>query len=414
MLFLAIRQLLSRKRQTVLVLLGISLGTMMFLVISGVQKGVQDYILTQLLNNTAHIRIQAHEEIVTPTDLSERFWDPGTSVRWIIPPSGRRDEEHIEYPQGWFDRLEKDPRVLGFSSGIYLNVIASRGTTHAPAELFGIIPERYIHMTHMEEYVREGSLRDLESGGSKIILGMGLMERLGTRSGEILLISVGQGEVMPFRVVGYFKMGIKEVDDRLIYVGLQDAQRLNRRPGRIGIISVYLTEPSEARAIAEEWSQFSWDKVESWEEASGNFLQVFTIQKFSRMIITFAILIVAAFGTYNVLSILVNQKKREIAILRSIGYPPSEILRLFLDQGLILGVSGALVGMVMGHLANIYISRIDLGFDIGMGSRLPVSFDPATYVFGLVLALCSALLASYLPARAASRLTPLDIIRTEG
>jgi lipoprotein-releasing system permease protein len=412
-IFLALRHLLAKRRQSILVLLGISLGTMMFLVITGVQKGVQDMILSQLLTNTPHIRIQAHEERIDPSGMAERFYGPGPIVDWVVPPSGRRDDAHIEYPQGWFDRLEKDPRVLGFSGGIALNVIATKSGTQRPASVFGIIPERYVRMTEMEKYVKQGSLRDLEGGGSKMILGSGLMERLGTRTGETVLLSAGQGETIPFRVVGFLRLGIQEVDNSLIYVALQDAQRLNRSPGRIGIISVFLVDPTRAQEVADEWRGLARDKVESWEEASANFLQVFTVQKFSRFIITFAILVVAAFGTYNVLSILVNQKRREIAILRSIGYPPKEILHLFLSQGMILGSAGAVVGLLTGHLANLYIRSIDLGFDMGMGSQLPVSFDAENYLFGFALALVSAVAASYLPARAASKLTPLDIIRSE-
>ena len=164
---------------------------------------------------------------------------------------------------------------------------------------------------------------------------------------------------------------------------------------------------------ADSWKLVSRDKVESWEEVNASFLQIFVFQDIVRITVTTAILVVAAFGIYNVLSIIVNQKRREIAILRSIGYPPKMILQLFLIQGIMLGFSGAIFGLLIGFGLNLYIETIDLGIPIGTGNHLIISFSPHIYVMGFSMAFLSAILASLLPAYAASKLTPIDIIRSE-
>lgn len=120
-----------------------------------------------------------------------------------------------------------------------------------------------------------------------------------------------------------------------------------------------------------------------------------------------------ASGVYNVLSIMINQKKREIAILRAIGYGPRKILLLILYQGLLLGIGGGLLGILMGYGLCQWIAHLDLAIEFHGSHHMPVSFDWRIYVAALISANVSALVASVIPAHYASRLTPIDILRSE-
>jgi lipoprotein-releasing system permease protein len=142
-------------------------------------------------------------------------------------------------------------------------------------------------------------------------------------------------------------------------------------------------------------------------------MEMIKVQDFTRYFITVAILVVAAFGVYNVLSIMINQKRREIAILRAIGYGPPQILRLVFYQGLVLGVAGGAVGLVLGYGLCRLFGSLDLGIEIGGSNHLLISYDASIYLVAFSAALASSLLAAYLPARSASRLSPMDIIRSE-
>ena len=412
MLFLAIRHLLSRKKQTILILLGISLGTTMYVVISGMQLGMREFTLDRLLQNIAHIRISARDRAIDSVEMTGRFFGPDSAVRWIIPPSGKREEAHIVYPQGWFDRLRDDPEVIAYAPGLTLNVIISRRQSKFPGSLSGIEPEKTMRVTAMEKYMTSGSLRDLTGGGNKLIVGEGVLERLGVRIGDSIRVSTGLSETRPFKIVGTWKLGVKQVDEVLMLASLRDVQALNRTPGRINEINVKLADINSAQRIADEWELVARDNVESWSESNANFLQIFAIQDIVRYAVTAAILVVAGFGIYNVLSIMVTQKRHEIAILGSMGYAPRKILLLFMEQGLMLGLAGALIGLPVGFALCKYIGSIEISFT-GVGSNLLVSYSPSIYIVGFLLAFVSALLASYLPAHAASKLTPIDIIRSE-
>lgn len=413
MYFLALKQLSSRKRQTILILLGISLGSMMYVVISGMQLGLREYFVGRLLNNNPHIKISAPDEIIREEQIHERFY-PGRPVRWITPPSGKRDETRIAYPQGWFDRFKSDPRVVAYSPALMANVLISRGKIKHSASLYGIVPERYKLLSELDDSMAQGKLSDLNGAGNKLIAGIKVLEEIGARVGETVLVTVGTGEARPFKIVGSFQFGNDQIDRSLTFAHLTNVQQLNRTPGRIGEIGVNVLDMDEAETIAASWKLGSRDKIESWQETFGNLFQMFYVQDVTRWVISLAILIVAGFGVYNVLSIMITQKQREIAILRSIGYPPRKILSLFLIQGMFLGMSGAILGLVMGYFANIGIASIDLSAGLGqLGlTHLIVSQDLRNYVIAFLMAIFSSLIASVLPAFHAARLTPLDIIRS--
>jgi lipoprotein-releasing system permease protein len=143
-------------------------------------------------------------------------------------------------------------------------------------------------------------------------------------------------------------------------------------------------------------------------------MSVFSMQDVVRNAMTISILVVASFGIYNILSLAVSHRKREIAILRSMGYEPRDIASLFLTQGMLLGGGGGLLGLLLGFLFCVYIGTIDVSGNRGLGGdKLLLSYAPDIYIKAFLLAMVSACVASFLPARAAGKMEPIDILRSE-
>jgi lipoprotein-releasing system permease protein len=207
-----------------------------------------------------------------------------------------------------------------------------------------------------------------------------------------------------------------QFDDVTAYSPIHYVQLANQTPGQISQIFVKLKDITLARKIADQWASISREKVQSWDEANANFFQVFKMQDMIRYILSFVVLMIAAFGIYNILNMMILQKRGEIAILRSMGYEASDIIRLFLSQGLILGFIGGLLGLVLGTLVCLYVQTIR--FDTGMGhssiNHMLIAWHTYFYVMGFLLAFLSGLVAGFLPARFASRMHPIDILRSEG
>jgi lipoprotein-releasing system permease protein len=414
MLFLAIRHLLARRRQTLIIMSGILMGSCAFILISAMMLGMREFLIRQIISNEAHIRIQAKEESLDVAQLKESLFGEEEFVRWFRKPTGiRTGTPQIVYTQGWFDRMNRDPRIVSYTPHLTINILVKRGSITRNAQLIGTIPSRQISISNIEENMKEGKFENIGQSGNRIVIGDGLMEKLGAGIADTILISTGLSEPVPFKIVGSFHFGIP-TDDFIIYGALADVQKISGTPGRITDISVRIADVTEAAAIAGEWKRIGIDKVESWEEINAQFLQIFALQDAIRYVVTGTILVVAAAGIYNVLTILVNQKRKEIAILRSIGFDSKDITQLFFTQGIALGLAGGALGVLLGFLISIYLSTIQFyEVQFGSGGKLPVSFNPQIYITSFSLAMIASAIASLLPARFAGRMTPMEIIRSE-
>ncbi|MCW5588703.1 MAG: ABC transporter permease [Legionellales bacterium] len=415
MLFLAKRQLLARKKQTLLILVGILLGSAAYVIISGMMLGFQSYVSDQLINNDANIRVSARQEIINPNSMQREFFGQQSFVNWLIAPSGRRDDERIQNPQEWYHRLRQNKHVVAFAPQLTIQALMSNGQLSNAATLIGTEPQAQLKVTNLGNYLLTGSFNQLKSGGNRLVIGDGLLAKVGGRMGGNVLISVGNNSPQLFKIAGIFHVGIQTIDDTIAYGNLADIQKINRTPSQISTIAIKIDDIKLAATLASEWAKMTRDQVQSWDQLNSNVMAVFRTQTAIRYFMTLSILLVAAFGIYNVLSVLINQKKKEIAILRAMGYEPKEIRQLFLYQGLIVGLMGGLIGLMLGFLACRYMATIPMFRDsTGKINYLRISYDVSIYGYGLLLALLSSLIASVLPANHASKMTPIDIIRESG
>lgn len=415
MWFLALKQLLARKKQTIFVIGGVLLGTAAYTLISGIMVGFQTYLITRLIEGEAHIHIAAKEADIGKHSLDEALFGAEVLVDWKKFPSGRRDHAKIDHPTGWFEILDNDPRVVAYSPQINVQALAQRGIISISARVIGVDPAKQERVTNINDYIANGRLSDIGNAGNRIIVGKLLMLKLGANVNENINLSIGKGTPLSFRIVNYFETGTRAVDQGTIYASLADAQKLDRRPSHITDIAVKLADVSEAKNIADSYARFSTDYVQSWDEENQNIFTVFNMQNAIRYTMTLSILLVASFGIYNILNVIVTQKRKEIGILRSMGFTGDDVSRLFLYQGIVFGVVGGLLGLAVGYgacrLAGMYQIAPPGGTISG---NLTVSYDIWIYIKALLLANGASVVAGWMPARAAGRLNPIDIIRSEG
>ncbi|TGL62097.1 ABC transporter permease [Leptospira ognonensis] len=414
MFFLAIRQIISRPQQTILTVLGILLGTAGYVMFSGIMLGFQTVIMEQLVNSDGQIKISPRDEIITERTFEDIFFT-GAEVKWLSPPSGRTDNSRLTNVKGWLDRLSKDERVIAYSPQLTREVIFINGKTTAPARFVGIDPIRQGKVTNLETYVFDTKLKNLGEGGSLGILGDGILTKLGAKVGDTIQVLTPKGNTSPLKILGVLRTGNRLIDDVSSYGTLSVVQGITNSSGEVSQIIVKILNVRDAAGIAEEWAYYSRDKVESWDQANESILSVFKTQDIVRNSTTFTIILVVAFGIYNILNMVVNQKKKEVAILRSIGFDGRDTIILFLIQGIILGLVGAILGLFVGAFGCYMIEGIPLGSSKGnvkaVIRTMQISWDTIIYVKAFLIAMLSATIASYIPARMASHLSPVEIIR---
>lgn len=407
MWFVALRHIFSRKSQTLLTFLAIVLGAGGYVVFSGIQLGFQQYMVERLIERSGHINISARNDFITAESIRGYFFE-GASLRWLNRPSGRRSYDKLTSASVWYRKLRESPDVFAYAPQITKDVIVSHSGYIQNINLNGIDPVLQMKVTNMAADITQGNLKELNNGNSLIFMGERLMKFLGVRVNDMVNISTSDGRVMPMKVIGTFDTGDRRSDERMVYASIPTVQNATGSQGEITSIVVKLKNHELATVLADKWKGLSRDRVESWDQLNSDRLSMMSTQDIVRNVTTIAFILIVAFGIYNILNMVVTHKMKDIAILRSIGFTQNDTVFLFLVQGVLLGITGAFAGLVVGAAACAWIETIKI--PVGKGHMI-ISWDTAIYLKAFFLVNGASVIASYFPARTAGKLSPIDIIR---
>lgn len=405
---IALAHLRKRKRQSIVSLLGVSLGVGFFIAIAAMMQGFQQYFVAKIIDVSPHIIMKDEYREPPPQAVTQTF--PGGAVR-LEGVKPKDEPRGIHNGKAKVKELSRLPGVT-VSAVLTGQVILRYGSKDVSANLVGIDPQRERLVSRIEQDLISGQLDDLYGTANGLILGEGLAAKLGARRGDTLTALSTAGVVLKMKVIGVFNTGITTLDTSQAYALLKKVQVLQNRINVINQIRLRLADVSQAEALARRIEQRFAYRTESWEESNRNVLGIFVIQNGIMYSTTGAILIVAAFGIFNIISTVVMEKTRDIAILKSLGLTRRDIELIFLFEGLLVGLVGTLLGWVVGYgLIEVLASiRFEIeGFIRTEGFRLNYAFG--NYLFAGAMAVLAATLAALLPARKAARLDPVDIIR---
>jgi lipoprotein-releasing system permease protein len=411
--FLARRYLASRKKGQFLSFIswialgGITVGVTALNVVLGVMNGMQDELRDKILESTPHV-------IVLQTGGALRMSD------W----------------RSVMDSVLTVPGVEAAAPFILTQVAVLRTADYVQtADLYGIslegTPEDAV--TDMEEAIRLGTLalEGTSSGLPPVVVGGRLASRMGILTGDTLTIAslenVGTNPfgysspfTLSFEVTGTFDTGMYEYDTKNMYAPLADVQTILglRALDQVSGLRVRVTDPWEATAAGER----ILDRLgrgyftDSWISQNAPLFAALQLEKLAMGIILFLIVIVAAFNIVSTLVMVVVDRTSEIGILKSMGMTDRGILRVFLLQGLSIGVLGTLLGTVAGLVLCWFLDTyqpISIPPDVYFIDRLPVTVNPADVGLIVVGSILIALAATIYPALQASRLEPVEAIKRE-
>jgi lipoprotein-releasing system permease protein len=280
------------------------------------------------------------------------------------------------------------------------------------ASITGIDPHREPKVSALARQMRQGTLPSLYRATNAIILGDRLAEKIGAKVGANITVQTSDGARLNAQVVGLFHAGVRQVDEGTAYVLIKTGQILAQQTGLVNEIRVRVDDAMEAKAIAQRIERESGYKSVAWLEAHEDLLSAFVIRNVIMYTVVGAILLVASFGTYNIISTITHEKTRDIAILKSLGLPEATVRRIFVLEALLIGTVGALAGWALGYGLTAALGTIEFKISgITDMTRLPLIYAPAHYAVAAAVALGSSLIAGFFPARKAARLYPVDIIR---
>lgn len=408
LLSVALRHLLSRKRQSIVSLLGIVLGVGFFLAISSLMQGSEADFIRRLVDNTPHISISDEYRNPHQQPAEIRFLTGALEIRSVKPETetrGIRGYADILAYLGSIHGLRASPALTG-------QALVSFAGKDVGIALNGIIPAELDTVSTLHSYMISGSIDALAANADGIIIGSELARVMSLRMGENLTVAATTGQIHTFKIVGIFHTGRANYDQGQAFVVLKRVQSLLERPNRINSIIVKLDDAYSARDVAARIEARIGYKSMSWQEASEDIMSTLMIRNIIMYSVVSAVLVVAAFGIYNIISTVVMEKQRDIAILKSMGFHARDIEWIFVVQGLVLGLAGCALGLPLGMA--MMASFMGLEFKVpGSSDPVHIPMDWSWYQFAIAgaFALAAALLAALLPARKAARVHPVDILR---
>lgn len=405
-IFISLRYLKTKKRygtvslNTFISIAGVVIGVATSIITLSVMTGFQGYFRDKILSAISHIVVMEYAG------------------------SGVKDGIALQ------EKVERVPHVKATTPFIISQAMLTSKDRVQGVVVRGINPETEGTVTSLEKNITEGSLRDLEAPGKKlpgIVIGEDLARKFGAVIGDTITMvnPIGEETAMgmvpkmrKFDLVGIFDAGMYDYNTGFAYISLPEAQKFFDMPDRVSGIQVRVDEIYNADKISDAIrSAVGYPYyTRNWIEMNKNFFSALKLEKIGMSLILVVIIIVASFNIIGTLTMIVMEKSREIAILKSMGAPARSIMQIFMFAGLVIGLVGTTIGAIIGYGAVALITKtgvISLPKDVYQVSHLPLSITGLDILFISATALGISFVATLYPSWQAAKQDPVEVLRYE-
>jgi len=410
-IYIALRFITSRKRSLILSLLGVSLGVAFFILTQAQTQGFERYFIQTILGSSGAI-------VITDRFQQRYTGFEATEDAAFVSSSG---QQRRKYYQGTSNpnllmRVARQFSNVRACAPVLMGSITLRSALQTEiAQAQGIDLRLHLAATSLGQQIIAGSIDSFRNVPQSLMVGELLAQRLQIGVGENVSVVGADGSSQSFRVAAIFRSGVNAIDESRTYFHLGILQNLLQRPQTVSSIVVSLRDPERAPELAQHFERLFFHRARSWQERERGNLQIFFALRLSAAITVSLVILLAGFGIFNILTMSVLDKVREIAILRSMGYQRRDISAIFLWQGFIIATVGSLLGALAGAGLTYAVSRIPLRVrGILYADSFIVHWSLQHYLYAAGIAFLAVLLASYFPARRAANLAPVDTLRGSG
>lgn len=392
------RYLISSPGQTGLLLAGVALGVTVFVFITALIQGLAIRLTDEVTANSAHVTLEP------PTRVARILAVPEVRSEGIAQVSTFQRRQIREW-RSVVALVRTQKGVSAISPQVSGSAFLVRGEAVQPVSVTGIEPESLDVVSSISTHIISGRS---QFGSDGLLVGARLAEELGLSVGQPVLLRTDRGAERLLTVAGVYRTGLQSLDARVVFLSLQAARPIFRLPEGVTNIEIKLVRPEEAREVARFLAEATGLRSTPWQEKNESLDDALAAQGQTGRLIQIFSLVSILIGVSSALVLSAYRRRPEIGIMRATGVSGGFIARVFLLQGLMIGLLGALLGCAIGYglcrwLATL--TRVD-------GSpALPIAPEQGGYVAALVLTTLGAVLASLLPARAASRIDPLEAIQ---
>jgi lipoprotein-releasing system permease protein len=404
---IAFRFLTAKKRAMFMSLSCTILGVGLFIVTQATTSGFQRFFVKTILGIHGAIRIEDKIQ-----DTMRSMAAAGASDAYFLQKEGVKYIEGVEEPKRIMEALRDFPNIRGISAVVSGGVqISSSFKTEYSPQVYGIVLEDHLRVSDLGEQITSGTLDDFRDSPRGALLGRVLADRLQISRGDSINI-VARGEARRVRVMAIYETGYREVDKTNVYLHMSEARSLLKKPSGATFLQIGLVDADRAPHDAGRMVEILHHKATSWQEREITWLAVFEALRISTLITVSVFTLIASLAMFNTLAMIVLEKTKDIAILRSMGYERRDITQIFLWQAGIVLAIGAAGGALFGATVTWIVEQVPLPVNgIFKTDHFIVVRDPNHYLAAIATAVVMVMIASLFPARRAARFEPGDIIR---
>jgi len=404
--------LLARWKQTLVAAVGVTFSITMFITLLGFMAGLNSMLDNLILNRTPHIRMynEIEPSANQPISQAEVYKNHYNFISSIKPKNERLE---IYNNAAILNTLKKDDRVVGIAPKIVAQVFYNVGAIDLTGVINGIDVDEENRLFKFSDYVTGGQYIDLKNIPNSIILGKGAAEKMMANIGDIIQVTTIKGERVPLKVVGYFQSGIQELDKVQSYASIGTTQKLlGESNSYITDLQVRLKDINLAPSMAIEYRQLFDVEAVDIQTANSQFETGSSIRTLISYAVGITLLIVAGFGIYNILNMMIYEKMDSIAILKATGFSGLDVNKIFIAIALSIGIFGGLLGLIFGFGLSALIDQVPFNTaSLPTIKTYPIDYNPKFYIIGGIFSIVTTYLAGYFPSRKASKIDPVIIIR---
>jgi lipoprotein-releasing system permease protein len=411
-LSIARTHLLTKMKSTVTASLGVTFGIGAYITLVSFMTGLNEMLDDLILNQTPHIHLynEVQPSPVQPLERSFDFRDDLLQVRSVRPKQGQL-KIHNALPI--LNYLKSRPEVLGATPQLRAQIFYLSGPLDLGGVLVGVDILEETRLSNIGDYIIAGEPPDLANSDNGVILGIGLAEKMSLGMGDRVQVSTPSGGVFPLKIIGLYQSGIADIDNSQSFANLKTVQRImGEATNYITDINVKLFDIRQAPSMAEELERQFNIRARDVQDANAQFETGTTIRNMITYAVSITLLVVAGFGIYNILNMLIYEKMNDIAILKATGFSGMDVQNIFMSQALLIGLIGGLMGLLIGFGLSHFIDSLPFETEaLPTISTFPVNHQPLFYLIGISFALISTFIAGYLPSAKAKKIDPVKIIR---
>ncbi|MBC9795786.1 ABC transporter permease [Sinomicrobium weinanense] len=412
LLEIARTHLFTRMKSTTTASLGVTFGIGAYITLVSFMTGLNRMLDDLILNQTPHIHLynEIEPSEQQPVNL---YLEPENAFHVVHSVKPRQSQKKIHNAYPILQYLKEDPAVKGATPQLRAQIFYLSGSIELGGNLTGIDIMEEVCLSNIRDYIIEGTPEALDNSESGILLGAGLARKMSLSTGDRIQVSTVKGAVFPLKIVGLYQSGIADIDNVQGFAGLKTVQRILGEPRNyITDINIKLLDIDKAPAMARQLKRLFGVKATDINEANAQFETGSDIRNLITYSVSVTLLIVAGFGIYNILNMLIYEKMKDIAILKATGFSGGDVQFIFISQAIIIGVAGGILGLLVGFMLSRLIDGIAFETEaLPTITTYPINYNPWFYIIGLSFALLSTFIAGYLPADKARKIDPVKIIR---